>query len=223
MGRRQKLSCAQEQGPAERLPQVSQQLRNRMVYPKGHPSSQALTAALGSDSTKTTAPALATIIPHASAEQTSHKACPANNIAPAVQSAKQPECINGVPCADASNLHCNVVALMRLQCGFSIAMDAVIGIMLPAGGAQAACARQECIIFKIQHTARPSHPATAQPPHQPPGEQRSSATVLCQPLLLCALIPQILRLRHQAADWLSFNYSDRCGSITPCLCWQRWR
>ncbi|CAK0735647.1 hypothetical protein CVIRNUC_000615 [Coccomyxa viridis] len=58
-------------GPAERLPQVSQQLRNRLVYPKGHPSSQALTSALGSD--KTTAPALATIIPHASAGQTSHK------------------------------------------------------------------------------------------------------------------------------------------------------
>ena len=75
MGRRQKLSCAQEQGPAERLPQVSQQLRNRLVYPKGHPSSQALTSALGSD--KTTAPALATIIPHASAGQTSHKVCPA--------------------------------------------------------------------------------------------------------------------------------------------------
>ena len=147
MGRRRKFSCAQEQGPAERLPQISQQLRNRLVYPKGHASSQALTAALGSD--RTTAPAPATITSHTSAKQTAHKVCPANILAPAVQLSEHPECTNGPLCAFASSLPFDVVALMRLRCGLSVAMDAFRGIMLPAGGAQAARACQECILFII--------------------------------------------------------------------------
>ena len=95
--------------------------------------------------------------------------------------------------------------------------------MWPAGGAQAAGGGQECILLDSQHPTRAPDPATAQPPHQPPGEQRSSATVLCQPLLFCALILQVTRLWHLAAGWLSVKQSDRCGSITPCLFWQRWR
>ena len=95
--------------------------------------------------------------------------------------------------------------------------------MRPAGGAQAAGDGQECILLISQHPTRAPDPATAQPAHQPPGEQRSSATVLCQPLLLCALIPRIPRLRHLAAGCLSVKHSYCCGSITPCLCWQRSR
>ena len=95
--------------------------------------------------------------------------------------------------------------------------------MWPAGGAQAAGDGQECILLISQHPTRAPNPATAQPPHQPPGEQRSSPTVNCKPPLSCALISRVMRPWHCAAGWLSVNRSDRCGSITPCLFWQCWR
>ena len=82
MGRRQKFPCAQEQGPAERLPQVPQRFQGRLVYPKGHAITQALTAALESDTTKTTAPALATITTSASAETSSNGVYPGYCILP---------------------------------------------------------------------------------------------------------------------------------------------
>ena len=82
--------------------------------------------------------------------------------------------------------------------------------MWPAGGAQAAGNGQECILLISQHPTCAPNPATAQPPHQPPGEQRSSATVLCQPLLICALILRIMRLWHLVVGSLSV-----CQSIRP--------
>ena len=167
MGRRRKFSCAQ--GSAERLPQVSQQLRNRLVYPKGHASSQALTAALGSNRRRTTAPALATVTPHASPKQTSHKVCHANNIAPAVQSLQypeHPECIDEVLCADASSLHCDAAALMRLRHRLTIAIDAL---------EEASCCLQ--VVRKQQAPARSASSSSSSTPRGPPTPPQPSLPI----------------------------------------------
>ncbi|CAK0787939.1 hypothetical protein CVIRNUC_011161 [Coccomyxa viridis] len=67
-----KGSC-REQGPAEPLPQVPQRIRHPLVFPEGCTITQALKIALGSDTTKTSAPTLATITTSAGADKSANE------------------------------------------------------------------------------------------------------------------------------------------------------
>ena len=77
---RQEFRFAQVQAPAERLPQITQQLRNRLVFPEGRAITQALEAAQGNNKTQNAAPAPAIIA--SNAKQALKKVCFAHKFAP---------------------------------------------------------------------------------------------------------------------------------------------
>ena len=79
-----KSYSTQEQGPAEPLPQVPQRIRHPLVFPEGCTITQALKIALGSDTTKTSAPTLATITTSAGADKSANEVYPGYCILPLV-------------------------------------------------------------------------------------------------------------------------------------------